>query len=186
MFAELFTLCFRECLAPCISGIDILSLAAIATMAQRNVSIKNLAEVIAARAALPEKFRPTKRPNGRWHMAKWSSLRVARERRRTLLRGEPWPHVVPHKEVVKRVPFKGHKRDARKLERAAEVERCMARMPEIVADYRLARATARAEKRKAKHGLLDAINQPRDRLEGIVTKDLSSKGGKGKKKKASV
>lgn len=151
-------------------------------MAQRNVSIANLAEVVAARAALPEKFRPTKRVNGRWRMAEWSSLRVARERRRTLLRGEAWPHVVPNKEVVKRVQFKGHKRDARKLERAAEIERCMARMPEMVAAYRVARAAARAEKRRAKHGLLDAVNQPRDRLEGIVTKDLSSKGGKKKQK----
>lgn len=151
-------------------------------MSQRNVSIANLAEVVAARAALPEKFRPTKRANGRWRMADWSALRVARERRRTLLRGEEWPHVVPHKEVVKRVQFKGHKRDARKLERAAEIERCMARMPEMVAEYRRARAAARAEKRKAKYGLLDAINQPRDISEGIVTKDLSAKAGKRKQK----
>lgn len=116
-------------------------------------------------------------------MAEWSSLRVARERRRTLLRDEVWPHVVPKKEVVKRVQFKGHKRDERKLERAAEIERCMARMPEMVAEYRIARAAARAEKRKAKYGIFDAVSQPRDPYQGIVTKNLSSKGGIGRSKK---
>lgn len=147
-------------------------------MAQRNVSIANLAEVVAARARLPANFLPTKKPNGRWHMPKWSAMRIARERRRTLQRGEEWVHVVPKKEVVKRVKFKGHMRDVRKLERAAEIERCMARMPEMVAAFRVGMAAARKAKRKEKDGLGFAISEPRDRFEGIVTRDLSPMKGK--------
>jgi hypothetical protein len=151
-------------------------------MAQRNIVITNLAEVAAARAALPAQFRPTKQPNGRWHMPKWGALRVARERRQTLLRGEQWPYEVPHKEVVKRVMFKGHKRDARRLERAAEIERCMQRMPEMVAEYRASRIAAKRARQKAKDSFRSLVSEPRDRFEGITTRDLSpKKGQKGKK-----
>jgi hypothetical protein len=152
-------------------------------MPLRNIVIANLAEVTAARAALPANFRPTKQANGRWHMAKWGALRIARERRRTLLRGESWPWVVPRKQVVKRVAFKGHKRDARKLEQAAEVERCMARMPEMVAAYRAARSAARAARKVEKAravGFADLVAEPRSRMDGVVTRTTPAPPRKGK------
>lgn len=148
-------------------------------MAGRNVMIKNLAEVKAARDALPPQMKPTKLPSGKWRKAEWGAIRVARERNRALLRGEEWAWDIPNKEVVKLVPFKGHKRHAVQAERKANIERCMARMPKLVAEYRETRRAQRKEKKKEPGipGILQA--EPRDRNVGVKTR---FDGGKGKSK----
>jgi hypothetical protein len=139
-----------------------------------NISIANLAEVAAARAARPEVFRPTK-VNGRWHMPKWSALAIARARKAAIMRGEPWEWDIPHKEVVKRVPFKGHKRDLVRIERAEEIARCMARMPAMVEEYRKSR-----KKKTKQSGILEAISVPRaPQVSNVVTKG-AKRGNQGK------
>jgi hypothetical protein len=141
----------------------------------RNVTIANLAEVVAARAALPALFR-TSKVNGKWRMARWSALDIARERRATILRGEAWPWDIPRKEVVKRVPFKGHRRTLERIERAEEVKRCMDRMPAMIEEYR------KDKKKKSKViGLVDLISIPRE-IAGVIERDLK-RTNKGKPKK---
>jgi hypothetical protein len=141
----------------------------------RNVTVTNLAEVLAARAALPDLFRPHK-VNGKWRMARWSALAIARERRATILRGEAWPWDIPRKEVVKRVPFKGHRRTLERMERAEEVKRCMARMPAMIEEYR------KNKKKKSKvPGLLALISTPRE-IAGVVERNVK-RASKDKSKK---
>lgn len=113
----------------------------------RNVTIKNLAEVVAARAARPAVMRPQKVGNN-WHMPKMSALAIARRRKKYIKAGKPWPWDIPHKIVEKRIPFKGHQRDLRALEKKKEIERCMARMPALVEEYRRNRT-----KKQKKDGL---------------------------------
>lgn len=119
----------------------------------RNVVIKNLAEVAAARAARPAVFRPEK-VGDRWRMPRWSAMAIAREKKRVLISGGTWKWDIPPKVVEKRMPFKGHKRDARKVERAAEIARCMARMPRLVEEYRKGRP------RKKRGGLAELLLEP--------------------------
>lgn len=149
-------------------------------MAARNVMIKNLAEVRAAREALPPEMKPTKMASGKWRKAKWGALRIAREKRNTIMRGEEWKWDIPKKEVVKLVPFKGHKRHAIQAERRANVERCMARMPQLVAEYRESRRAQRREKKQQPGfaGILQA--EARDRNAGVKTRLDASGKGKGK------
>lgn len=109
-------------------------------------------------------------------------MRIARARRAALTAGEAWPHVVPHKEVVKAVPFKGHLRDERKLLRAAEVERCMALMPGLVAEYREERKVAKRARRHEKLGIGEVLRETRGRMEGVYLRGKGGKGGKGGKK----
>lgn len=111
----------------------------------RNITIKNLAEVAAARAARPAVMRPQK-VGSRWHMPKMSAMAIARRRKQYLKQGKPWPWDIPHKIVEKRIPFKGHLRDLRAEEKRKEIERCMKRMPQLVADYR--RRKTKKEKRQ--------------------------------------
>lgn len=101
----------------------------------RNVTIKNAAQVAAARAARPAVMRPQK-VGERWHMPKMSAMAIARRRKQYIRNNQPWPWDIPHKIVHKRVPFKGHLRDLRAVEKRQEIERCMKRMPQLVAAYR--------------------------------------------------
>lgn len=121
----------------------------------RNVSIKNLAEIAAAKAALPAVFKPQK-VNGKWRMPKWSRRRIANERKRVLRAGGTWEWDVPKKIVEKRIPFKGHKRDMKKLERQAQIDRAMKKMPALIAEYR-----ANRPKKSKEIGLLALLKQPR-------------------------
>lgn len=125
----------------------------------RNITIKNLAEVAAARAARPDVMRPQK-VNGKWRMPKMGALAIARRRKQYIQQGKEWPWDIPHKIVEKRIPFKGHKRDLRAVEKLKEIERCMARMPQLVADYRKNRP------RKSKRpGLLQLVQDTKEEAE---------------------
>lgn len=136
------------------------------TMRTRNVVIKNLEEVKAARAARPAAMRPQK-VNGKWNMPKMSALAIARRRKQYLQSGREWPWDIPKKIVEKRVPFKGHLRELRHRDKKEEIARCMARMPQLVADYR----KRVAERRRAKkyEGLLGLLKKPRDEP-GVVSR----------------
>jgi hypothetical protein len=134
-----------------------------------NVTITNLAEVAKARAARPAAFRASK-VNGKWRAAKWSGLDIARERRAIIRRGEQWLWDVPHKEVVKRVPFKGHKRSLERIERAEEVKRCMARMPAMIEAYRQSR-----KKEEKDMGLMQLLITPRD-TKGVIRRETKGAG----------
>jgi hypothetical protein len=138
-------------------------------MKAANVTITNLAEVAKARAARPAAFRASK-ANGKWRAAKWSALDIARERRAIIGRGEQWLWDVPHKEVVKRVPFKGHKRSLERIERAEEVKRCMARMPAMIEAYRQSR-----KKQEKDMGLMELLVTPRE-VKGVVGRDTTGAG----------
>lgn len=127
----------------------------------RNVSIKNLAEIAAAKAARPAVFKPQK-VNGRWHMPKWSKREIANERKRVLRAGGVWKWDIPHKIVEKRVPFKGHLRDLRREERRVRIAKAMEKMPALVAEYRKNRV-----KKSKKTGLLALLSQPRNVKDGI-------------------
>lgn len=123
-------------------------------MPVRNITIKNLAEVAAAKARRPQVFRPTQ-VNGNWRMAKWSALAIARARKKAILNGQHWAWDIPDKVVEKKVPFKGRKRYLEKLDRAEEIKRCMSRMPAMIEEYRKGRKKLKEE------GFLDLIRQPR-------------------------
>lgn len=127
----------------------------------RNVTIKNLAEVAAARAARPAVMRPQK-VNDRWHMPKMSALAIARRRKQWLQTGKEWPWDIPHKIVEKRIPFKGHKRDLRAVEKKKEIERCMARMPRLIEEYR----RNKPKKERKRGGLLQLLCNMNEAMEG--------------------
>lgn len=120
----------------------------------RNVSIKNLAEVTAARMRRPAVFQPQKVGN-KWHSPKWSAMAIARERKRVLQRGGVWQWDIPKKEVEKQVMFKGHLRDLRREQRQEEIKRCMARMPKLIEEYR------KNSRKKERTGLADILLTPR-------------------------
>ena len=122
----------------------------------RNVSIKNLAAVAAARANRPAVLRPHK-VGDKWHKPKWSAMAIARERKRRIQNGEEWSWDIPHKEVVKRIPFKGHLQDLRRVEREAEIKRCMARMPSLIREYK----KKKPRKNQEGMGIFDIISLPR-------------------------
>lgn len=117
----------------------------------RNVSIKNLAEIAVAKAARPETMKPHF-VDGRWQKPKLSAMAIARMRKRHIQQGLEWKWDIPHKIVEKRMPFKGKLRDARKKEKEAEIMRCMARMPKMVAEYRKKEKKRRAD--MPKNGLI--------------------------------
>lgn len=121
----------------------------------RNVTIKNLAEIAAAKAARPSVFKPQK-VNGVWHQPKWSRREIANERKRVLAAGGTWKWDIPHKIVEKAVPFKGHRRDLERLDRQARIAAAMKKMPALIADYRASRV-----KRQKATGLAAALAQPR-------------------------
>lgn len=127
----------------------------------RNVTIKNLAEVSAARAARPAVMRPQK-VNGNWHMPKMSALAIARRRKQWIQAGKEWTWDIPHKIVEKRVPFKGHKRDLRAIEKKKEIERCMARMPKLIEEYR----KNKPKKEVKRGGLLQLLCDMNEATEG--------------------
>ena len=95
--------------------------------------------------------------NGNWHMPKMSALAIARLRRQYLLAGKQWHWDIPHKIVEKRVPFKGHKRDLRAVQKQKEIERCMERMPKLIEQYRKNRP-----RKKKLQGLAALISEPRE------------------------
>lgn len=127
----------------------------------RNVTIKNLAEVAAARAARPAVMRPQK-VNGKWRMPKMGALAIARRRKQWLQAGKEWPWDIPHKIVEKRIPFKGHKRDLRAVEKKKEIERCMARMPRLIEEYR----RNKPKKERKTGGLLQLLCDMNEAMEG--------------------
>lgn len=118
----------------------------------RNIKITNLAQVKAARAARPDVMKPQK-VGSKWHMPKMKALAVARRRKQVIQSGQEWKWDIPHKIVEKRVKFKGHLRDLRNAERKKEIERCMKRMPKLVAEYR----EKRRNKKKESKGLLQLL-----------------------------
>lgn len=121
--------------------------------------IKNLEEVRAAKERLPAMFKPQKQPNGKWTMAKYSALAIARLKRKTLQSGKPWPYDVPRKEVERERMFKGHKTDREAAARRERVKQCMERMPEMIAAYRKARKENKKEKRE---GIALLLTKPRN------------------------
>lgn len=123
----------------------------------RNVSIKNLSEVLAARAARPAVMKAQK-VNGNWHMPKMSAKAIARLRKQHIIAGKEWKWDVPHKLVEKRMPFKGHKRVLRAIQKKEEIARCMERMPKLIAAYRKDRP-----KKKKYEGISAALLEPRER-----------------------
>lgn len=128
----------------------------------RNVTIKNLAEVLAARAARPEVMKP-QFVNGKWHKPKMSALAIARLRKKYFEAGKEWKWDIPKKIVEKKIPFKGKLRDLQKAERQVEISRCMSRMPKLIAEYR-ERERERRRKKKLSQltGLAKLLAEPRD------------------------
>lgn len=124
----------------------------------RNITITNLAEVRAARLARPEAMRPTK-VNDKWRRPKMSARKIAEMRKSYIRAGKKWEWDIPRKIVHKQVEFKGHKRELRARERKAEIERCMKRMPKLIADYRQRVRERRAEKT----GLAAIMHSPKER-----------------------
>lgn len=125
-------------------------------MPPRNITIKNLAEVAAAKAARPDVMKPQK-INGRWRMPKMSALAIARRRKQYLAEGREWKWDIPRKIVEKRVPFKGHLRHLRAAQKKEEIARCMARMPKLIEEYR----KNRPRKQKST-GLYALISEPKE------------------------
>lgn len=137
----------------------------------RNVTIKNLAEIAAAKAARPAVFKPQK-VNGVWHQPKWSRREIANERKRVLQAGGTWNWDIPHKIVEKAIPFKGHRRDLERIDRVARIDAAMKKMPALIVEYRAERAA-----RPRKVGLAAALSEPRP------TPDWLPGGEKKKSKK---
>lgn len=127
-------------------------------MSARNHKILNLAEIAAAKAARPEHFKP-QFVNGKWQRPKWSRRRIAWERKKVIQAGGVWPYDIPHKIVEKKIPFKGHKKDQLRLEKQEHIRRCMAKMPELIEEYRSNRV-----KKKKDVGLASALSVPRTGL----------------------
>lgn len=128
----------------------------------RNVTIKNLAEVLAAKAARPDVMKP-QFVNGKWRQAKMSALAIARLRKKYLMAGKEWKWDIPKKIVEKRVPFKGKLRDLRKQEKEIEIQRCMARMPKLIEEYRIRERERRRQKKIANMSGLDKLfAEPRE------------------------
>ncbi|KAI0566724.1 ribosomal protein mL59 [Gracilaria domingensis] len=128
-------------------------------MRPRNIIIKNLAEVEAAKAARPAVMKPQK-VNGKWHMPKMSARAIARLRKQHLREGREWKWDIPHKIVEKRVPFKGHLRELRYRQKQEEIARCMARMPKLIEDYR--KRTAERKRQKKYDGIEGLLRTPRE------------------------
>lgn len=128
----------------------------------RNVVIKNMAEVLAARAARPDVMKP-QLVNGKWRKAKMSALAIARLRKKYLQAGKEWKWDIPKKIVEKKVPFKGKLRDLRRQEREIEIQRCMARMPKLVEGYRTRERERRRQRKISKlTGLAKLLVEPRE------------------------
>lgn len=135
----------------------------------RNVTIKNLAEVIAAKAARPAVMKPQK-VDGKWRKPKMSARDIARKRKECIMQGREWKWDIPHKIVEKAVPFKGKLRDLRRKEKLVEIERCMKRMPKLVAEYRERERKRRAERAgKVTTGLVQVMFKAADKP-GITTR----------------
>ncbi|GAQ81446.1 hypothetical protein KFL_000800240 [Klebsormidium nitens] len=83
--------------------------------------------------------------DGKWIAPKIKAREAAKLKRETLLSGREWPHDPPRKEM-KNI-MKGHKHDRIAAERRKKIEETMARMPQIIADFKAKKA---AEKLKAK------------------------------------
>lgn len=135
-------------------------------MRSKNITIKNLAEVAAARAARPQVMKPQK-VNGKWHMPRMSALAIARRRKQYLKAGKEWNWDIPHKIVEKRVPFKGHLRELRYRQKKEEIARCMARMPKLIEEYR--KRTAERKQKKREEGLLGLL-QKRRHVPGVSSR----------------
>lgn len=136
----------------------------------RNVTIKNLAEIAAAKAARPAVFKAQK-VNGVWHKAKFTGKAIATLRKRYFKEGKEWKWDVPHKIVEKKVEFKGKKRDLRAKEKAAEIEKRMKMMPKLVAEYREKERQRRKQKRLEGFSYVDKLlEQPRTLKQGIRTR----------------
>lgn len=136
----------------------------------RNVSIKNMAEIIAAKATRPAGMKP-QFVDGRWIKAKLSALQIARMRKTCLQRGDEWKWDIPHKIVEKRIPFKGHKRDLRRKEKEEEIKRCMARMPKLIVQHHERERKRRAERLKeGQTGLEKLLKTPREYTAIIMRK----------------
>ncbi len=138
----------------------------------RNVTIANLAAIAAAKAARPAVFKPQK-VNGVWHEPKWSRREIANERKRVLRAGGTWKWDIPKKEIVKKIEFKGHKRDLERAERLERIEAAMKKMPALIAEYRASR-----RQRKKHVGLAEVLFVPRE-----PPAPPKAKKGKGKGKK---
>ncbi len=131
-------------------------------MSGRNIKILNLAEIAAAKAAQPAHFKP-QFVNGKWRKPKWSKRRIAWERKKVIQAGGVWPYDIPHKIVEKRILFKGRKRDLLRAEKQEHIRRCMAKMPELIQEYRANRV-----KKSKRVGLAAALTTPRT---GLVFKN---------------
>lgn len=150
----------------------------------RNVRIKNLAEVLAARAARPDVFKPQK-VDGKWRKPKFTGKAIATLRRRYYEEGKEWKWDVPHKIVEKRVEFKGKKRDLRAKEKAAEIEKRMKLMPKLVAEYHERERERRKKKRMEGLSFIDKLlEEPRD-LSSPSSSSSSKRGIKTRFNKAS-
>lgn len=128
----------------------------------RNITIKNMAEVAAAKAARPDVMKP-QFVNGKWRKPKMSALAIARLRKQYIKAGKEWKWDIPKKIVEKQVPFKGKLRDLRKQERQIEIQRCMARMPKLIEEYRIKERERRKQLRLSKlTGLAKLLAEPRE------------------------
>lgn len=136
----------------------------------RNHTIKNLAEVVAAKAARPEVMKPQK-VNGRWHSAKMTGKAIATLRKKHIMSGKEWKWDIPHKIVEKKVEFKGKKRDLHKVEKQAEIKKCMERMPQLIADYRKRERERRAKRKlEGMSHIEKMLSTPREHP-GVITRE---------------
>ncbi|XP_009368657.2 uncharacterized protein LOC103958147 [Pyrus x bretschneideri] len=76
---------------------------------------------------------------GYWHLGAWKPLGIsarhrAKIRREVLLAGEDWPYDPVRKEM--KTKRKGHKVDRIAKEKRENTERLMAKMPQMLADFK--------------------------------------------------
>jgi hypothetical protein len=100
--------------------------------------------------------RPTFR-SGRWHKARVSAKNLARHRKQALAAGEEWPLERPSKPLHIN-PLAGRKRILQRPEREAEIQARLARMPEIIEEYRqyLIQSKTDAYEKRELHVYFDA------------------------------
>eukprot|EP00457_Paulinella_chromatophora_P011577 gb/GEZN01011725.1/.p1 GENE.gb/GEZN01011725.1/~~gb/GEZN01011725.1/.p1 ORF type:complete len:299 (-),score=32.28 gb/GEZN01011725.1/:239-1036(-) len=109
---------------------------------------------------VPADFRRQRLPSGKWVRSRLGAKEIANLRKQTLLHGLIWPWEAP---ISPRRPtiFKGRLRQIKQLEMHARIEANMARMPEMIAEYRKRIATYRQAKRYEKMFAVERLlNEP--------------------------
>eukprot|EP00188_Purpureofilum_apyrenoidigerum_P001510 Plantae.Rhodophyta-Purpureofilum_apyrenoidigerum.ctg18392.p1 GENE.Plantae.Rhodophyta-Purpureofilum_apyrenoidigerum.ctg18392~~Plantae.Rhodophyta-Purpureofilum_apyrenoidigerum.ctg18392.p1 ORF type:complete len:248 (-),score=29.09 Plantae.Rhodophyta-Purpureofilum_apyrenoidigerum.ctg18392:246-989(-) len=132
---------------------------------RRNLICTNEQEVEEARKNLPSLFKTRRTDIGELRAPKYRARTRKALRNRVLAAGREWSWDVPRKNMIRIMPFKGHKRWHKIEEKFQDIQKRMSEMPAKIAIYRAERSkniSLRYQaKKKGSEGILDKIMRSR-------------------------